>query len=112
MHYRKDIGWRALPPARPLRLGVLGSTRGTDLQAIFDAMAVSPRTAVLAKPHSLNRTPLPSVIRCRSCVVSEAGRLAGVSVAAVVSNKDDAPILDRARRHRVPQATPLPLPDS
>lgn len=36
MHFRRDIAHRGL--ARPLRLGVLGSTRGTDLQAIIDAI--------------------------------------------------------------------------
>lgn len=36
--YRHDIAYRALPPARKLRLGVLGSTRGTDMQAIIDAI--------------------------------------------------------------------------
>eukprot|EP00617_Octactis_speculum_P019210 CAMPEP_0185772532 /NCGR_PEP_ID=MMETSP1174-20130828/69536_1 /TAXON_ID=35687 /ORGANISM="Dictyocha speculum, Strain CCMP1381" /LENGTH=1073 /DNA_ID=CAMNT_0028458865 /DNA_START=324 /DNA_END=3545 /DNA_ORIENTATION=+ len=36
-HMRTDIGRKAL--RRPVRIGVLGSTRGTDLQAIIDAVA-------------------------------------------------------------------------
>lgn len=36
--YRRDIGHRELLSA-PIRLGVLGSTRGTDMQAIIDAIA-------------------------------------------------------------------------
>jgi formyltetrahydrofolate-dependent phosphoribosylglycinamide formyltransferase len=66
-HYRTDIGHRAL--RRPLRLGVLGSTRGTDMQAVIDEI--------------------------------EAGRL-NARIVLVVSNKADAGILDRARRHGIP----------
>jgi len=36
MHFRKDVGRKAL--RAPVRLGVLGSTRGTDLQYIIDAI--------------------------------------------------------------------------
>jgi len=36
-HYRKDIGHRAIPPQRKLRLGVLGSTRGTTLLSLIKA---------------------------------------------------------------------------
>ncbi len=36
MFYRRDIAQRSLN--RPLKLGVMGSTRGTDLQAILDAI--------------------------------------------------------------------------
>eukprot|EP01127_Copromyxa_protea_P014504 TRINITY_DN4050_c0_g1_i1.p1 TRINITY_DN4050_c0_g1~~TRINITY_DN4050_c0_g1_i1.p1 ORF type:complete len:993 (+),score=204.87 TRINITY_DN4050_c0_g1_i1:15-2993(+) len=35
MQYRKDIGAKVLPP---VRIAVLGSTRGTDMQAIIDAI--------------------------------------------------------------------------
>jgi len=36
MHFRRDIAQRGL--TRPIRLGVLGSTRGTALQAVIDAI--------------------------------------------------------------------------
>jgi formyltetrahydrofolate-dependent phosphoribosylglycinamide formyltransferase len=36
MFYRRDIAQRSLN--RPIKLGVMGSTRGTDLQAILDAI--------------------------------------------------------------------------
>jgi formyltetrahydrofolate-dependent phosphoribosylglycinamide formyltransferase len=38
IQYRNDIGKKGLPFKTPLRLGVLGSTRGTDLQAIINAI--------------------------------------------------------------------------
>jgi len=66
-HYRTDIGHRAL--SRPLRIGVLGSTRGSDMQAVIDEI--------------------------------EAGRL-NARIVLVVSNKADAGILDRAKRHGIP----------
>ena len=37
MHYRRDIAWRALEA--PLRVGVLGSTRGSTMQVLIDAIA-------------------------------------------------------------------------
>lgn len=46
MHYRHDIAQRALQ--RPLRLGVLGSTAGTSLQAIIDAIAIGHLHAQIA----------------------------------------------------------------
>jgi len=36
MHFRKDIGYRAIKP--PIKLGVLGSTRGTSMQYVIDAI--------------------------------------------------------------------------
>ncbi len=56
------------PPLRPIRIAVLGSTRGTDLEAILDAI------------HH--------------------GTLYG-AVDIVISNKPDAYILERARRHGI-----------
>ncbi len=53
---------------RKLKLGVLASTRGTDLQAIIDAI--------------------------------EAGRL-DAEIAVVISNKEDAYALERARNHKI-----------
>ncbi len=38
IQYRNDIAKKGVPGKPPLRLGVLGSTRGTDLQAIIDAI--------------------------------------------------------------------------
>jgi len=67
MHVRRDIGQKAVQ--RPLRLGVLGSTRGTDLQAIIDAI--------------------------------NAGTLRA-EIVMVVSNKESAYILERARNHNLP----------
>jgi phosphoribosylglycinamide formyltransferase-1 len=61
-----------MPPPDPterLRIGVLASGRGSNLQAIIEAI--------------------------------EADRLS-VRLAVVVSNKKDAPALERARRHRAP----------
>lgn len=52
-----------------LRLGILGSTRGTDLQAIIDAI--------------------------------EGKRLSGIEIAIVVSDRKDAFILKRARKHGI-----------
>lgn len=37
-HHRADIGQKALRKPPPLRIGVLGSTRGTCMQAVLDAM--------------------------------------------------------------------------
>lgn len=53
----------------PLKLGILGSTRGTDMQAIIDA---------------IDRKELDAMIEI------------------VVSNKPDAYILERAKRHGIP----------
>jgi phosphoribosylglycinamide formyltransferase-1 len=55
-----------MPRPEPLRIGVLASGRGTNLQAIIDAI--------------------------------EAGRL-DAGIAVVVSDRADAPALDRARKH-------------
>ena len=52
-----------------IRLGVLGSTRGTDLQAVLDAI----------KNHTLD-----------------------AEVVVVISNRKKAYILERARRHNIP----------
>jgi phosphoribosylglycinamide formyltransferase-1 len=60
-----------------LRLGILASGRGSNLQAIIDAI--------------------------------EAGKLSA-EIAVVVSNKQDAPALGRARRHRVPDVFLDPKP--
>lgn len=60
-----------------LRLGVLASGRGTNLQAIIDAI--------------------------------EAGTLPA-QIVAVISNKRDAPALERARRHAIPDVFLDPKP--
>jgi len=52
-----------------LNIGVLGSTRGTDLQAIIDAI--------------------------------ESGKLTDVKISVVISNKQDAYILERAKKHNL-----------
>jgi formyltetrahydrofolate-dependent phosphoribosylglycinamide formyltransferase len=59
----------AVPVSQPIKLGVLGSTKGTDLQAILDAI----------QRGELNAT-----------------------VAVVVSNRQQAYILERARRYGIP----------
>ncbi|EWM26614.1 trifunctional purine biosynthetic protein adenosine-3 [Nannochloropsis gaditana] len=69
-HYRTDIGQRALRGPCPLRVGVLGSTRGSALQMVLEAM--------------------------------EADELVGARVVLVLSNKEDAGILARARRFGIP----------
>eukprot|EP00743_Colponemidia_sp_Colp-15_P005742 GILK01006172.1.p1 GENE.GILK01006172.1~~GILK01006172.1.p1 ORF type:complete len:836 (+),score=168.34 GILK01006172.1:43-2508(+) len=69
MHYRKDIAHHALRRmTEPIRVAVLGSTRGTDLQAIIDAV--------------------------------QAGRLLA-KIGPIVSNREDAFILERARNHSI-----------
>ena len=67
MHFRRDIGHRALEA--PIAVGVLGSSRGTALQAVIDAI--------------------------------EAGTLKA-RIAVIISDKADALILERARRHGIP----------
>jgi phosphoribosylglycinamide formyltransferase 1 len=54
---------------KTLRLGILGSTRGTDMLALIDA---------------INKNQLPA------------------SIEIVISNKEAAPILERARQHNLP----------
>lgn len=51
-----------------IRLGILGSTRGTDMQAIIDAISIGSLSA---------------------------------NIAVVMSNKEDAGILDKARQHNL-----------
>jgi phosphoribosylamine--glycine ligase/phosphoribosylformylglycinamidine cyclo-ligase len=68
MFFRRDIGGAYYRPHRltqPLRVAVLGSTRGTDLVPIVEAIST--------------------------------GQLRGASVVAVLSNKADAGILDKAK---------------
>lgn len=69
MQYRSDIGLKGLlHSAKPLKLAVLGSTRGSSMQPIIDAI--------------------------------EAGEL-NASIDIVVSNKSDAGILERAKKHSI-----------
>ncbi len=44
MHFRNDIAQKALRNPPPLKIGVLGSTRGSDLQMILDAMEADELT--------------------------------------------------------------------
>jgi phosphoribosylamine--glycine ligase len=67
MHYRRDIGYRAMDA--PLRLGVLASTRGSSLQAVIDAIENGSLNAVIA---------------------------------VVISDKETAPVLERASKHNIP----------
>lgn len=46
MHFRKDIAQRGL--RAPLRIGVIGSTRGTDMQAIIDAIEAGKLNAKIS----------------------------------------------------------------
>lgn len=46
MHFRSDIAQRGL--TAPVRLGVLGSTRGSSLQAVIDAIAAGSLNAVVS----------------------------------------------------------------
>ena len=71
--YRLDIAQRALGEGRQLRVAVLGSTRGTDLQAIIDRAH---------RPGSANR---------QHC-----------NVVCVASNRSKAGILERAKRYKIP----------
>lgn len=74
-HFRTDIGHRAR--AAPLRVGVLASGRGTALQAVIDAAAIGGKGGV------------------------EGGVNAEVSL--VVTNKKDAPVRERAKKHGIPE---------
>ena len=66
IHYRKDIASRGT--SAPLLIGVLGSTRGTALQPVIDAI--------------------------------EANKLSA-KIVLIVSNKNDAGILNRAKTHNI-----------
>lgn len=46
LHYRRDIGHRALH--RPVRIGLVGSTRGSSSQATIDAIKAGKLNAVVA----------------------------------------------------------------
>ena len=70
MHYRRDIGWRGI--TAPTRVGILGSTRGTDVSALVAALN-TPGGAIYGKAE---------LVVC-------------------VSNKPDSGILERARAHGV-----------
>ena len=71
IHYRTDIAHRALQERAPrfLRIGVLGSTRGSSLQALLDGIKF--------------------------------GTVPNVSVEIIVSNKEDAGILQRAKENGI-----------
>jgi formyltetrahydrofolate-dependent phosphoribosylglycinamide formyltransferase len=70
MHFRKDIARRGIKA--PLRIGVLGSTRGSSLQAVIDA------------------------------IIGSQGKLRGAAkISIVISNKSDAMILQRATLHKI-----------
>jgi len=70
MHYRRDIAHSAL--TMPIRVGILGSTRGTDIDALV--AAVQDNTSLLY------------------------GR---ITLAVAVSNKKESGILDRCRGHGI-----------
>jgi formyltetrahydrofolate-dependent phosphoribosylglycinamide formyltransferase len=76
--FRRDIGgvYHRPHPLAPLRVGVLGSTNGTDLTAIFDAIDGS---------HTFRGLPPLNA-----------------SVEVVISNKLSSGILDKARARGVP----------
>lgn len=74
MHYRRDIAHRGLR-RRPLRIGVLGSTRGSSLQPVIESIQ-SPDGALFGKATI-------------ECVIS--------NVPESVDN-----ILGRARKHHIP----------
>ena len=131
MHYRRDIAWRALKA--PLRIGVLGSTRGTDLQVRAattrrdrdatrrdatrrDARCDATRRVTWpgplkggseGNPHPVTLPPShpltlsPSHPRSQAIIDAiEAGSL-DATVSLVVSNRDTAPILERATKHGI-----------
>ncbi|CAN0120977.1 unnamed protein product, partial [Hapterophycus canaliculatus] len=78
-HYRTDIGHRA--KTAPLKVGVLASGRGTALQAVIDSCAA--RAA--ASPGGSG----------------EGG--VNAEVVLVVTNKKEAPVRERARKHGIPE---------
>jgi len=75
MQYRRDIAHRALPARKPLRVAVLGSTRGSSMQPIIDAIAAGRLGSLEAE------------------------------IVLVVSNKADAGIVARAAEHGIPCET-------
>lgn len=83
-HYRKDIGYRA--KAAPLRVGVLASGRGTALQAVIDSCAARAAAGAGAGAGS------------------EGGK-GGINaeVVLVVTNKKEAPVRERAKKHGIPE---------
>lgn len=80
-HYRKDIGYRA--KAAPLKVGVLASGRGTALQAVIDSCAA----------------------RATAAASGSEGGTEGVNaeVVLVVTNKKEAPVRERAKKHGIPE---------
>jgi folate-dependent phosphoribosylglycinamide formyltransferase PurN len=118
MHYRTDIGYRALRRLEeaeaatgtaataaaaeedgvsggkraPLRVAVLGSTRGTALQPLIDLLQ-RQNQRLGSESHSAAVSASPAD-----------EPLLDAAICLVVSNKADAPILERARRHALPTA--------
>lgn len=85
-HYRKDIGYRA--KAAPLRVGVLASGRGTALQAVIDSCAARAAAAAAG-----------------AGAAGSEGEKGGINaeVVLVVTNKKEAPVRERAKKHGIPE---------
>lgn len=77
-HYRTDIGHRA--KTAPLKVGVLASGRGTALQAVIDSCAAAAAAAAAGGSGGVN-----------------------AEVVLVVTNKKEAPVRERARKHGIPE---------
>ena len=76
LHRRSDIGWRAAAPHRPVVVGILGSTNGTDFQYMLEASAKGQlpgvEFCVVVSSWRLNSILL-SCCRCKSYVCLNSG---------------------------------------
>jgi folate-dependent phosphoribosylglycinamide formyltransferase PurN len=132
MHYRTDIGHRALRRIEeaaaaeaaaesaesaaaggsvcngqraPLRVAVLGSTRGTALQPLIDLLERQTqrlRSVSDSSSSAASASSAPTSAPFASSAADEP--MLNAAICLVVSNKADAPILERARRHSLPTA--------
>lgn len=92
MHYRRDIARKAFqsPASLPkVRLAVLGSTRGTVMQAIIDAINAKTLYAGI----------IFLFLRYFGFIVNTLSAFSEISI--VVSNREDAYILQRAKDNNI-----------
>jgi len=95
LHCRRDIGHRAL--ARPTRVGIVGSTRGSSSQAVFDTI----------KAGNLNAKIVVAVSNKGDAGILERGRTEGAAAVHVPCKKGtpraeyDAKVTEVLRDHGV-----------
>jgi folate-dependent phosphoribosylglycinamide formyltransferase PurN len=128
MFYRNDIGCKKLPA---VRLGVLGSTRGTDLQFIIDAIASKSLNAEITlvisnvadayilercKQHSIRAQHIPSKGKAREEfdreVLSAFESQGGVDLVLLIGfMRIVSPVLVNAYKGRMINVHPSLLPE-